>query len=73
MLINKVREIATKRGLSVVPKTKKGMIQAMQTQEGNKACFATNNSDICEQNQCLWREDCLQADKNEPKKPGKSK
>jgi len=38
--------------------SKADIIKAVQTQEGNAACFGTDPV-RCGQTACLWREDCV--------------
>ena len=37
---------------------KADLIRAVQVEEGNFACFATN-IDRCDQTECCWKDDCL--------------
>lgn len=58
MKIREVREIANKWGINVrVGRSKQDIIRDIQIAEGFAPCFKTK--DYCEQNDCLWREDCI--------------
>lgn len=37
---------------------KEELVRAIQTDEGNDACFNTGRVTTCGQQACLWREDC---------------
>ena len=36
------------------------LIRKIQQSEGNFDCYATASEGICDQSECLWRDDCLQ-------------
>lgn len=62
----RVEEIRTKaRDLGVTPGRlgKVDLIRLVQREEGNFDCFATAVSGICDQTDCLWRDDCFAAAK----------
>jgi len=59
MNMNEVKQIARSRGLSPGRLKKVDLIRTMQREEGNASCFQTSQADACDQDQCLWREDCL--------------
>jgi hypothetical protein len=62
----RVEEIRTKaRDLGVTPGRlgKVDLIRLVQREEGNFDCFATAISGICDQTDCLWRDDCFAAAK----------
>jgi hypothetical protein len=42
-----------------LPKTE--LIRTIQACEGNFDCFATASNGECDQNGCIWREDCFVA------------
>lgn len=63
----RVEQIRTKaRDLGVTPGRlgKVDLIRLVQREEGNFDCFATAVSGICDQTDCLWRDDCFAAAKN---------
>jgi hypothetical protein len=59
MTIKKIRDIAEKKGIKVGNMKKENIIRAIQRTEGNFDCFGTAKKGICDQLDCLWREDCL--------------
>ena len=59
MNMNEVKQIARSRGLNPGRMKKADLIRTMQREEGNESCFQTGQVDVCDQGQCLWREDCL--------------
>ncbi len=61
MRIQKVREIAKKKGVNDFKISKTELIRAIQKAEGNSECFATMHMNECNQINCLWREDCSEA------------
>ena len=60
MNMNEVKHIARDRGLKPGRLKKVDLIRAIQKEEGNESCFRTGKADWCDQDQCLWRTDCLQ-------------
>ncbi len=58
MKMNELKALAEQRGLRCGKLTKTDLIRAMQTQEGNTACFNTGQAQICGQKDCLWLDDC---------------
>lgn len=59
MTIKKIKDIAGKKGIKVGNMKKENIIRAIQRTEGNFDCFGTAKEGICDQLNCLWREDCL--------------
>ena len=59
MTINKIREIARKRGIRTARMAKADLIRTIQRAEGNFDCFGSPWDGYCDQGNCLWREDCL--------------
>jgi hypothetical protein len=60
MTIKKVRDIAKTKGIKTGNMKKENIIRAIQRAEGNFDCFGTALDGVCNQANCLWREDCLQ-------------
>ena len=58
MNIRKVKEIAQQRDIRVNSMKKGEIIRAIQSKEGNTACFDSWNAHECSQLDCLWRDDC---------------
>ena len=63
MVMQEIRNIARDNGIKPGRMSKIVLVRAIQESEGNYACFATAVSGECEQLGCLWREDCVAADK----------
>lgn len=59
MKLDEVKKIAVQHGIKVGRQRKAELIQQIQQAEGNDPCYATGKSDVCGQEQCLWREDCV--------------
>ncbi len=59
MNMQEIRQIARSRGLKAGKKTKINLVRSIQNAEGNFDCFATAIGGICDQETCLWRQDCL--------------
>lgn len=58
MKLAEVRELAAQRGLKTDKLKKTEIIRAIQSAEGNTACFDTGTTAECGQVNCLWRADC---------------
>ncbi|MFZ6017292.1 MAG: SAP domain-containing protein [Nitrospirota bacterium] len=59
MNIKQVKEIARQKGVKVGNMKKEEIIRTIQRAEGNFDCFGTAAGGICDQADCLWRNDCL--------------
>jgi hypothetical protein len=59
MTVKQIKEIAKAKGIKVGNMKKENIIRAIQRAEGNFECFGTVTTGICDQYNCLWREDCL--------------
>lgn len=58
MNAQEVKKIAAERGIKTCKKKKGDIIRAIQTEEGNPACFDTGIAASCGESNCLWKEDC---------------
>jgi|WetSurMetagenome_2_1015567.scaffolds.fasta_scaffold181909_1 hypothetical protein len=58
MEIQKIRQIARKKGIDFRHVSKPDLIRTIQRVEGNYDCFASRPVSGCDQMNCLWREDC---------------
>lgn len=56
--LQEVRNVARKMGIDTRNVTLTELIRAIQRTEGNRDCFMSAQFLICEQTNCLWREDC---------------
>ena len=59
MKLEGVRTIAKSHGIKPDHLSKTELIRVIQTDEGNFDCFATAYDGVCDQECCLWLEDCL--------------
>jgi hypothetical protein len=59
MTVKQIKEIARQKQIKVGNMKKENIIRAIQKAEGNFDCFGTAAAGICNQVNCLWREDCL--------------
>jgi len=59
MEMKEVRTIAKKRGVLAGGMGKADLIRAIQRAEGNFDCYGTATEETCDQEGCLWREDCF--------------
>jgi hypothetical protein len=61
MNMQDVRGRAKEFGIKTSRMSKAELIQNIQLAEGNFNCFATAVDGVCDQLDCLWREDCFAA------------
>ena len=57
--MKQIRSIARKRGITPGQMVKEDLIRAIQRAEGNFDCYGTATEELCDQEDCLWREDCF--------------
>lgn len=62
-----IKQIAKKHAIKVSRLNKAELIRSIQSEEGNIACFATGQDETCNQQACLWRDDCVDAAKKQKK------
>jgi len=53
-----IKRIAKQQGVKTTKVPKSDLVRAIQHAEGNQPCFDTRLSGECNQDCCLWREDC---------------
>ncbi len=63
MVMQEIRDMARDIGIKPGRMSKINLVRTIQQTEGNFACFVTSMSGDCAQDGCLWRGDCLAADK----------
>ncbi len=68
MLVKEIKKIAVDRGVTAGTLKKVDLILAIQEAEGNTACFKTPIAKKCNEEGCLWREDCIPKKKSPAKK-----
>lgn len=54
-------KLAKKRHVSASGLTTVELIRKLQQSEGNFDCYARASEGFCDQGECMWRDDCLQA------------
>jgi hypothetical protein len=59
MTLKQVKDIAKTKGIKVGNMKKTNIIRAIQKTEDNFDCFGTASAGVCDQINCLWKEDCL--------------
>jgi hypothetical protein len=59
MELREIRRIAKAMGVTSKGLDKIELVRAIQRAEGNFDCFATAVEEECDQEACLWREDCF--------------
>jgi hypothetical protein len=59
MTIKQIKENAKSKGIKVGNMKKENIIRAIQRAEGNFDCFGSASAGVCDQINCLWKEDCL--------------
>jgi len=58
MKVDEIKVIAQRMEIAPGKMKKSDLIHAIQTKEGNEACFDTGKSSYCGQSNCLWIGDC---------------
>ncbi len=61
MKLDDIRKIAQTHGVHTGRRSKIELVRAIQVDEGNFDCYATAFAGVCDQGECLWREDCFSA------------
>lgn len=61
MKLAEVCVIAKSNNINPGKFSKTELIRLIQSREGNFDCFATACGGACDQEGCIWREDCLSA------------
>ena len=57
--MKEIRESARQLGIRPARMEKVELIRAIQRAEGNFDCYGTATEEECDQEECLWREDCF--------------
>ncbi len=60
MKMQDIKKLATAMGIKSGKMKKSELIRTIQTKEGNSPCFQQKISESCLQNDCCWRDDCMQ-------------
>jgi hypothetical protein len=59
MNYNDIRKMAKDMGIKSHRMKKQDLIHVIQRTENNIECFGTPRVDYCDEEVCLWREDCV--------------
>jgi len=59
MTMKQIKDIAKEKGVKVGNMKKDNIIRAIQRAEGNFDCFGTAVAGVCDQMNCVWRDDCF--------------
>lgn len=57
--MKEIREMARQLGIRSIRMEKAELIRTIQRAEGNYDCYGTATEEECDQEECLWREDCF--------------
>ena len=57
--MQEIKGIAKQIGINAGKLKKVELVQSIQLAEGNFDCFATALDGICDQVDCVWRQDCF--------------
>ena len=57
--MKEIRGVARQLGVRSAHVGKADLIRAIQRSEGNFDCYGTATEEECDQEECLWREDCF--------------
>jgi hypothetical protein len=61
MQITDIKIIAKQHGVKVSKLKKAELIKKIQLAEGHFDCFGSPVEGYCDQQECLWRSDCIKA------------
>ena len=61
MNFNDVKKLAKKMNINTYRLKRSDVIRSIQRAEKNIDCFATDRAIICNEMNCLWRDDCLKS------------
>jgi hypothetical protein len=59
MNMQEIRGIARDMGIKAARLRKVDLVRTIQVREGNFSCFATASNGDCDQQGCIWRNDCF--------------
>ena len=59
MNYNEIRKMAIDMGINTHRMKKHDLVRAIQKTENNMECFGTPRVDYCNEEICLWRDDCV--------------
>ena len=59
MKFNDLRKMAKRLGINTYRMKKADVIRSIQRAENNPDCYGTDRINVCNEETCLWRPDCL--------------
>ena len=59
MKYNEIRKMAIDMGINTHRMKKNDLVRAIQREEKNMECFGTPRVEYCNEEICLWRDDCI--------------
>jgi hypothetical protein len=59
MNFNEIKKMAKGMGINTYGMKKVEVIRSIQRAENNIDCYGTDRVETCDENECLWRDDCL--------------
>ena len=59
MRVQEIREIAKDIGIGTYRMKKTDIVRTIQREENNIECYGTERVDICQEEACLWKSDCM--------------
>lgn len=60
MNMSQIKAIAKKMHIDTAAANKVELVHRIQQAEGNFDCFASPINGVCDQANCLWRDDCFE-------------
>jgi hypothetical protein len=62
MKFNEIRNMAKGMGINTYGMKTTDVIRSIQRAENNNECYGTQRVDMCDEDACLWRNDCISLD-----------
>ena len=59
MNLNEIKKMAKDMNIAINGMKKTDLIRSIQRAENNIDCYGTDRAEICYEDTCLWRKDCL--------------
>lgn len=64
MTFNEIKRMAKGMGINTYRMKKTDLVRGIQQSESNIECYGTERVGYCNEHECLWRNDCLSANRN---------
>ena len=62
MNFNEIKRMAKGMGINTRGMKKTDVIRSIQRAENNIECYGTQRVDMCDEDACLWKNDCISLD-----------